>query len=68
MIKKTMVLLLFSVFFATGALAALDTADVERNKAAVYRNDDTAKNTFAPVMLLSYDGDDYYLVSNEQTK
>ena len=60
--------MLFALLFATVAFAASVNADIELKKAAVYPNDDTAGGALAPVMLLSYEGEDYFLAPNEQSK
>ena len=68
MAKKMAASMLFALLFVTVAFAASVDADIELKKAAVYRNDDTAGGALAPVMLLSYEGEDYFLTPNEQSK
>lgn len=42
--------------------------EIKLAKAAVYRNDTLEGGKLAPVMLLSYEGNDYYLTPGEQAK
>lgn len=64
-------------FFAAAALLAccfmcapLTYAQeaVTLSKAAVYPNDTLNGGKLAPVMLLSYEGNDYYLTPNQESK
>lgn len=42
--------------------------EIQLKKAAVYENSELEGGKLAPVMLLSYEGEDYYLVPSDETK
>jgi hypothetical protein len=66
--KITSCLMLVGIIFFASQLPAYAGDLFNLDKAAIYRNETLDGGKLSPVMLLSYDGKDYYLAQNEETK
>ena len=66
--RKHLVALVMMALLMMGGEAAAQNQEISLDKAAVYPNAVTENGALAPIMLLSYIGDDYYVIPNEQSK
>lgn len=66
--RITAAALSIAILLMGGVTAFGAEQEIQLNKAAVYENTELDGGKLAPVMLLSYEGEDYYLAPSGETK
>lgn len=66
--RNTAAALTISILLMGSVTAFSAEQEIQLNKAAVYENTELEGGKLAPVMLLSYEGEDYYLAPSGETK